>query len=1055
MKKKVDSRIRTLIENGVKLRHRSMFIIVGDKGKDQIVNLHYMLSKASIKPRPSALWCYKKELGFSSHAKKRAKQTKNEVKRGLREADAEDPFELFVTSTNIRYCYYKETHKILGNTYGMCVLQDFEALTPNLLARTIETVEGGGLVILLLKTLDSLQQLYTMTMDVHARFRTESQQDVVGRFNERFLLSLAGCAESLVVDDELNILPLSSHVRNIQPVVVPTIITEDGEEKTSDVIISPSAQELSKLQLDMASTMPIGALLQTCKTLDQAKAVLTFVDAIAEKTLRNTVTMTAARGRGKSAALGLAIAAAVAYGYANIFVTAPSPENLNTLFQMVFAGFDALEYKEHADYEIVQSLNPELNKAVVRVNITRSHRQTIQYISPEDANRLAQAELLVIDEAAAIPLPLVKKLMGPYLVFMSSTVNGYEGTGRSLSLKLIKELRQASVSGPNQANQGQGGRALREIELKEPIRYGEGDGIEKWLTQLLCLDCVGETHRITSATPHPSQCELYHVNRDTLFSFHKASEMFLQRMMSLYVSSHYKNTPNDLQLLSDAPAHHLFVLLGPLREDVVVPDILCVIQVCLEGEISKESVMAGLARGERAAGDLIPWTMTSQFQDSDFPSLSGARVVRIATHPDLNRMGYASRALSILSAYYEGQITNLSEVDAETKDSEEEEEEVKQPAHSGGSLLTEKLKPRKNLKPLLENLSDRKPESLHWIGTSYGLTQGLFNFWKKNNFVPVYLRQTTNDLTGEHTCIMLRALEGNALNLVGNSDWLSGFSADFRRRFISLLGYNFSTFDSVLALSVLDPHPALISTSKDAFDKENVKNDSEITYEEVGQILTEFDLRRLESYARNLLDYHVILDLIPTISRLFFLRRLSISLSYTQAAILLALGLQHKSITHLEKEMDIQSNQVLALFNRSIRKISTFLRSLEEKSIEQTLALPSVQTQKQASSRLKPLKQSLNAELKEEEKKVQQEYKAKAADVLAHVNLDDYAIAGNDDQWNEALSRGSVPSTISIKNADKSSNPEYSKKHKRDADKANFAASMAERKAKKSKNKQG
>ena len=33
----------------------------------------------------------------------------------------------------------------------MCVLQDFEALTPNLLARTIETVEGGGSIIILLK----------------------------------------------------------------------------------------------------------------------------------------------------------------------------------------------------------------------------------------------------------------------------------------------------------------------------------------------------------------------------------------------------------------------------------------------------------------------------------------------------------------------------------------------------------------------------------------------------------------------------------------------------------------------------------------------------------------------------------------------------------------------------------------------------------------------------------------------------------------------------------------------------------------------------------------
>jgi tRNA(Met) C34 N-acetyltransferase TmcA len=35
-----------------------------------------------------------------------------------------------------------------------------------------------------------------------------------------------------------------------------------------------------------------------------------------------------------------------------------------------------------------------------------------------------------------------------------------------------------------------------------------------------------------------------------------------QRMMALYVSSHYKNSPNDLQLMADAPAHHLFVLLG-------------------------------------------------------------------------------------------------------------------------------------------------------------------------------------------------------------------------------------------------------------------------------------------------------------------------------------------------------------------------------------------------------------------------------------------------------------------------------------------------------------
>lgn len=57
---------------------------------------------------------------------------------------------------------------------------------------------------------------------------------------------------------------------------------------------------------------------------------------------------------------------------------------------------------------------------------------------------------MVIDEAAAIPLPFVKALLGPYLVFLASTINGYEGTGRSLSLKLLQQLRiQAAPVGAN------------------------------------------------------------------------------------------------------------------------------------------------------------------------------------------------------------------------------------------------------------------------------------------------------------------------------------------------------------------------------------------------------------------------------------------------------------------------------------------------------------------------------------------------------------------------------------------------------------------------------
>ncbi len=61
----MDARIRTLIENCAKTRQRALLVLVGDKGRDQVVNLHYMLSKASVKARPTVLWCYKKELHLS------------------------------------------------------------------------------------------------------------------------------------------------------------------------------------------------------------------------------------------------------------------------------------------------------------------------------------------------------------------------------------------------------------------------------------------------------------------------------------------------------------------------------------------------------------------------------------------------------------------------------------------------------------------------------------------------------------------------------------------------------------------------------------------------------------------------------------------------------------------------------------------------------------------------------------------------------------------------------------------------------------------------------
>lgn len=135
--------------------------------------------------------------------------------------------------------------------------------------------------------------------------------------------------------------------------------------------------------------------------------------------------------------------------YSNIYITAPSPDNLKTFFEFVCKGFDALEYKvkqssfpvdyfkealapfhwvetarwetfifiviieielcwlkqiteivplcnvliylfnylslsllkEHLDYDVVKSTNPDFRKAIVRINIFKQHRQTIQVCS--------------------------------------------------------------------------------------------------------------------------------------------------------------------------------------------------------------------------------------------------------------------------------------------------------------------------------------------------------------------------------------------------------------------------------------------------------------------------------------------------------------------------------------------------------------------------------------------------------------------------------------------------------------------------------------------------
>jgi N-acetyltransferase 10 len=545
----------------------------------------------------------------------------------------------------------------------------------------------------------------------------------------------------------------------------------------------------------------------------------------------------------------------------------------------------------------------------------------------------------------------------------------------------VHEQRWAAAAAAVAEEQGGGGGdklhgPLREIELTTPIRYAAGDAVESWLNKLLCLDSGSTANlKLNGGAPAPGDCELYSVDRDALFSYHKLSESFLQKLMGLYTSAHYKNTPSDLQMLSDAPSHGVFVLLSPMAEQqqadsTTLPDILAVIQVAMEGRISRKAVEAQLARGHRSAGDLIPWTISQQFGDSKFAQLSGARIVRVAVHPSVQGMGYGSRAIELLYRFYNGEMITLMnnnhdsafDNDNDDDDDDDDEEKVSKESSQGESgddddddeeeessstrkkgIRGEKLSPRKELPPLLLPLTEVDAPNLDWIGTSFGLTLPLHKFWARAGMRMLYLRQTKNELTGEHSAIMVRALPKRT---GVNDSWLPAFCSDTRRRFVALLGGPFRDMDSRLSLSVLEGFAATATNqqqdrSKDL--KSSLQNSSlamgKISADELDVFLTPHDLKRLELYGRNLCDHHLVSDLLSTIARLYFTGRFGpdFGLSSVQEAILCAIGLQNRTVDSLTAELGLPGNQVLAIFNKTVRKVSIALNSIVEDNEKKAL----------------------------------------------------------------------------------------------------------------------
>ncbi|MWO56278.1 GNAT family N-acetyltransferase [Escherichia coli] len=275
--------------------------------------------------------------------------------------------------------------------------------------------------------------------------------------------------------------------------------------------------------------------------------------------------VTAARGRGKSALAGQLISRIAG----SAIVTAPAKAATDVLAQ--FAG------------------------------------EKFRFIAP-DALLASdeQADWLVVDEAAAIPAPLLHQLVSRFpRTLLTTTVQGYEGTGRGFLLKFCARFPH-----------------LHRFELQQPIRWAQGCPLEKMVSNALVFDDENFTHT-------PQGNIVISAFEQTLWRIEPETPLKVYQLLS---GAHYRTSPLDLRRMMDAPGQHFLQAAGE-------NEIAGALWLVDEGGLSQELSQAVWAGFRRPRGNLVAQSLAAHGSNPLAATLRGRRVSRIAVHPARQREG--------------------------------------------------------------------------------------------------------------------------------------------------------------------------------------------------------------------------------------------------------------------------------------------------------------------------------------------------------------------------------------------------------------------------------
>jgi tRNA(Met) cytidine acetyltransferase len=454
-------------------------------------------------------------------------------------------------------------------------------LTVDAFATLSGTLVGGGILFLLINDMALVKQ---------------------GNFFKRFFSLLQGYSEHAILEQSTLVLPL------LKP------INELNDERVINSTSSTKEKEL---------THAYG-----CFTQEQVIAVDAIIKVIKGKNKRPLV-LTADRGRGKSSALAIACAQLFASARNDnklyIIITAVEFNSVKIFFSQLAQSFPHGHQVGH--------------KFVTLYGV-------LEFVAIDQLLKLKpKASLVLIDEAAAIPVYLLEQLLFHYsrLVF-ASTIHGYEGAGRGFTLKFQQTLAKLFPH-------------WRSLHINEPIRWRINDPLEQLVFDACLLNAelpsISQNLQHSNVALSKAQFKFKHVTAEALLM----NEHLLRQVVAVLVTAHYQTKPSDVKMLLDNKQVQLVCLMSVNEEE---KQVIAVALLINEGKLGKQGISEAQFKDVseskiRLRNNFIPQSLLTQCGIEQAFDYHYIRVMRIAVHPQVQRQGLGSLLLNEITQFSKAQ----------------------------------------------------------------------------------------------------------------------------------------------------------------------------------------------------------------------------------------------------------------------------------------------------------------------------------------------------------------------------------------------------------------